>query len=122
MGVIKNTDVNNLNTTVFNIGSSAKLSTKLTNYNLDTKTKNNVTTGSLAKPLNLENLKSAIKTLESNFSKNCCQAQCNSTITSSFCQVCQDIISKCQYTAACQSTATSYYNYSVYSVANCDGV
>ena len=110
MAVIKNTDVNTLNTTVFNFGSKAKISTKLTNYNLDTITKNNVTSGALAKPLNLENLKSAIKVLESNFSKNCCQAQCNSTITTSSCQV-------CQYSTTTNSTKTVtetiyYYNYS----------
>jgi hypothetical protein len=112
MATIKNTDINNANSSVFTIGSNAKLSTKLTNYNLDTKTKNDVAAGSLAKPINLENLKSAIKTLEQNFSNNCCQAQCNATSTKSSCQVCQYTSSACQSQCSySQCTQNYYYNY-----------
>ena len=86
MSQIKANDINPLNTTIYNISSQAKVTTALPSAN-QTPTGNAVTAGTVLTPVNINNIKTAIKTLEQKFSNNCCQSQCTSHLTSGFCQV-----------------------------------
>lgn len=83
---IKASEINSLNNSIYNIGSSSKQLTSLPT-NLQSSTGNNVAQKNVIDSISIENLKTAIKTLESKFSNNCCQSQCNATKTISSCQI-----------------------------------
>lgn len=120
--IIKATDINNLNQTVYNYGSQAKINTKLSSQNLDSPTGNNVMSETKIDNsgiISVKNLQDAIKILETNFSNNCCQSNCNSTTSTTSCQTCQSTTCQsttCQRCQTCQGCQTcqrqcSYYNY-----------
>ena len=102
MATIKASDLNSNNTAVYTIGSKSQLLSSLSGNNLDTLGKNDVSVGDEIVPVELDNLQKAINILESKFSNNCCQSNCNSFSTISSCQVCQTQTSVCQ-TQTCQS-------------------
>ena len=81
MAKILSSDINNANNTIYNYGTQSKQQSSLPS-SLQSSTGNNVTAGSKITPVNIENIKKAINTLEQKFSKNCCQSNCNSTTTS----------------------------------------
>lgn len=89
MAKILSSDINNLNSTIKSVASSAK-KTDLTN------SLSNVSTNQPIKKISIENLRKAINNLESSFSNNCCQS-----VNNNCCQSCQS--SKCQSCQGCQS-------------------
>lgn len=122
MATIQETDINNLNATVYSLGTNSKFNTSLPTK-LQSSTDNNATTGSKITNVNITELKNAINILEQKFSNNCCQAQCHTYSTVSSCQVstCQKC-QACQYCQGCQSTTCqSCQAYNQYSVSNCNG-
>ena len=99
MGIIKSTDINNLNSTVKSIATTAK-KTDLTN------SLSNVSANQPIKKISIENLRKAINNLESSFSNNCCQSvnkNCCQTCQSSKCQTCQSCQSQCNCNCDCDS-------------------
>lgn len=120
MGKIQASDLNNENNTLYTIGSNAKISTKLPTQ-LQSATGNNVTTGTKITSTQLEVIKTAIKTLESNFSNNCCQANCTSHKTSSKCQVqCYTSSTNCTGVNCTYATTTVQCATAYYTNCNCD--
>jgi hypothetical protein len=120
MGKIQANELNTESQTIYNLGNTAKILTKLPTQ-LQTSTGNNVSVGNTATSSQLELIKTAIKTLESNFSNNCCQSNCTSHKTSSKCQVqcyasttnCYTV--NCYYTTSWSTTTLYYRNYGEYS-------
>lgn len=102
MAIIKASDLNANNTAVYTIGSKAQILSSLANNNLDALGKNDVSVGDEIVPIEMDNLQKAINILESKFSNNCCQSDCNTFSTISSCQVCQTQTSVCQ-SQKCQS-------------------
>jgi hypothetical protein len=96
---LSTSDINSINNSIYMFGSNAKISNELATE-FQSNTGNNVNVGDLCLPITLNRIKTAINKLESKFSSNCCQFNCNSTST------------KCQYTTcqgqcSCQSFSTS---------------
>jgi len=85
---VKATHVKEIASLLTTLASNAKISSSISLSGL---TYNKISV------LNMKLLQTAINTLEANFSKNCCQANCCQTCQSSKCQSCQ----KCQ---TCQKT------------------
>lgn len=99
MGLIQSSDINNLNSSVKSIATTAK-KTNLTS------SITNVATGQPIKKISIENLRKAINNLESSFSNNCCQSvnnNCCQTCQSSKCQTCQSCQSQCNCNCDCDS-------------------
>lgn len=76
MATIQKTQINTMNTTVYQFGTQSKQQSSLPS-SLQSAGGNAVS--GTVKPVNIDNLKTAINTLETKFSSNCCQAQCNAT-------------------------------------------
>ena len=95
---ISTKEINNINNTIYAFGTKAKIQTQLATE-FQSATGNNVTAGAFCTPITITRIQEAIKKLETNFSYNCCQSNCNSTSTK-----CQYTV--CQYTT-CQSFSTS---------------
>ena len=115
MGAINATDINNLNSNVYKLGTNSKFSTNLSTK-FQSSAGNNVSSGSKAVPININELKSAINVLEQKFSNNCCQSQCHTYTTVSSCQVSVCQSSTCQSCQACQYCQyTKYSQYDKYS-------
>ena len=112
MAKIENTDINNSNLSIYSYATKAKVQSSLPS-SLQSSTGNNVSEGSKITPVNIENIKNAIKILEKNFSNNCCQSNCNSTSTKCQTVLCQNVtgMSTSQCYTPCQ---TCQYTYSLY--------
>ena len=108
MSQINASNFNNLNSSVYKIASTANVISSLSTE-FQSASGNNTTQSEPIKQINIENIRAAINKLETTFSYNCCQSNCNSTSTK--CQT-----TTCQYTT-CQSVSTScqscqrYYYY-----------
>ena len=121
MGKIQASELNSESNSLYTIATKANLTGKLPT-NLQSATGNNVSTKSKITPTQLQLIKTAINTLKSNFSNNCCQANCTSHKTSSACQVqCNTTTTHCvtsnclyktvystQYGNACNCSNCSY--------------
>jgi hypothetical protein len=108
MSQLNASNFNNLNANVYKLATNAKIVSALPTE-FQSLTGNNVNSSEIVDIINITRIREAINKLESSFSYNCCQSNCNSTSTK-----CQTTI--CQYTT-CQSVSTScqtcqrYYNY-----------
>ena len=95
---MKASDINKINNSIYSYATKAKIPSQLATE-FQSATGNNVAAGDYCQPITINRIKDAINKLESNFSYNCCQSNCNSTSTK-----CQYTV--CQYTT-CQSFSTS---------------
>lgn len=95
-------EINDINSTIYNFGSTAKISTDLATEFQST-TGNNVNVGDICLPITLNRIKTAINKLESKFSSNCCQSNCNSTSTRCQYTTCQGECSCQSFSTGCQS-------------------
>lgn len=112
MATIQKTQINTMNTTVYQFGTQSKQQSSLPT-SLQSAGGNAVS--GTVKPVNIDNLKTAINTLETKFSSNCCQAQCNATANAYAGTVKTGTTnSVIRYTANI-SSGIKYYNYYNYS-------
>ena len=105
---IKSEDINDVNANVYTLGTKAKISTSL-DVKFQSSTGNNVNKNDLISLTPVDAIKSAINVLETKFSLNCCQANCNSTSNYTY-----KSGTKTNYKNICQnqcSTTTYYYYY-----------
>ena len=125
MATIQATDINNLNATVYSLGTKSKFDTNLPS-NLQTETGNNVEKETKITNVNIVELRKAITILEQKFSNNCCQSQCHTYSTISSCQVevcqgcekCQSC-ELCQYTSQCKNCNIDCYSVTTNCNYNC---
>ena len=112
MATIQKTQINTMNTTVYQFGTKSKQQSSLPS-SLQSAAGNAVS--GVVKTVNINNLKTAINTLETKFSSNCCQAQCNATVNAYAGTVKTGTTnSVIRYTANI-SSGIQYYNYYNYS-------
>ena len=78
MSNIKSSDITTINSSIYSYGTQSKYNTNLPSA-LQSETGNNPVVETPITPINIENIKTAIKTLQQKFSNNCCQSNCTAT-------------------------------------------
>jgi hypothetical protein len=79
-GTLNANEFNQLNSTVYSFGTNAKISASLSTE-FQSAIGNNVYADNHTVITNIDKIREAINKLETSFSSNCCQTNCNSTST-----------------------------------------